>query len=629
MSPDWLPPDLIRAAGWTLVHFLWQGAFIAGLLALALRASAKAQTRHDLSFLALIAMAAAPVATFLVIRADAPLMVVVPADPGEGQALASWHAAVVGLWAAGVAILAARMAGGLWLVEKLRRESIALSDAWLERCRDLHARLPTVLPVAFRQSRQIAGPMVVGWLRPVVLIPASAFLRLPAEQLEAVILHELAHVRRLDAFANLFQGVVETLLFYHPAVWWVGRRIRIEREHCCDDLAVAVSGDVASFVRALMSIDQPSFSPDMALAAGGGSIRDRAARLLRLEEDAARPALPRLAALVLLMAALGLSIYGARVEASPDPTVPVAPRPQPVTRLGPVTSALNAETIIVAARPSPTSAPAPAEFSVVPQPLPPAPEIRERAPWVSPSAEATRRIATLDRMIASNREILDSSRELLAASKAALASPSAPMTEIERADHQVNIDWLPGAIDLADRLLGLRLENRAAVVQAESARQDLIAGRAFRADVARTDAYWAEMDKKTLALANERLGYLMRMADARKAATGEDVGSAARASLMAGGALRLAAGETREAGAAYAEARQQAEDGTLAPEAVGQAADALRGAQRALVNRVEGAAAASNGFESDLVRRYRERAARAQPPTSPADAAIEPQPAAR
>jgi HEAT repeat protein len=123
--------------------------------------------------------------------------------------------------------------------------------------------------------------MVVGWLRPVILLPASALTGLTPQQLEAIIAHELAHIRRHDYLINLLQAVIETLLFYHPAVWWVSRQIRQEREHCCDDLAVAVCGDSLTYARALLEMEQlRAAGPQLAMAVNGGSLMNRIQRLV-------------------------------------------------------------------------------------------------------------------------------------------------------------------------------------------------------------------------------------------------------------------------------------------------------------------------------------------------------------
>jgi hypothetical protein len=122
----------------------------------------------------------------------------------------------------------------------------------------------------------------MGWIRPVVLLPVRALIGLSGEQLEAVIAHELAHIRRLDSFVNLFQIAAETLLFYHPAVWWVSQRIRAEREHCCDDEAISVCGDAVNYARALTLMEEWRAAPALMMAANRSPLAERVIRLLGL-----------------------------------------------------------------------------------------------------------------------------------------------------------------------------------------------------------------------------------------------------------------------------------------------------------------------------------------------------------
>src|SRR5207247_9522060 len=136
-------------------------------------------------------------------------------------------------------------------------------------------------PVRILESALVQVPTVIGWMRPVVLIPASALAGLTPRQLEAVIAHELAHIRRYDYLVNLLQTAVEILLFYHPAVWWVSREIRQEREHCCDDVAVEVCGDALTYARALAEIEAlRNIRPQLAMAADGGSLLARIERII-------------------------------------------------------------------------------------------------------------------------------------------------------------------------------------------------------------------------------------------------------------------------------------------------------------------------------------------------------------
>ena len=126
-------------------------------------------------------------------------------------------------------------------------------------------------------------PTVVGWLRPAILLPIAALAALSPSQVEAILAHELAHIRRHDYAVNVLQTLAETLLFYHPAVWWLSKRIRVEREHCCDDVAIAICGDPVGYAQALAELERwRSASPAMAMAATGGSLLDRVRRILRV-----------------------------------------------------------------------------------------------------------------------------------------------------------------------------------------------------------------------------------------------------------------------------------------------------------------------------------------------------------
>src|SRR6185437_5015097 len=146
-------------------------------------------------------------------------------------------------------------------------------------------------------------PAVMGWFRPVVLIPVTALTGLSPDQLEAVIVHELAHIKRLDCFVNLFQIAAETVLFYHPAVWWVSKAVRTERENCCDDIAVSVCGNPGGYARALAIMEGWRATPALVVAANSGSLRSRVGRLLGAETITRSISRGGLAAVGLLCAA--------------------------------------------------------------------------------------------------------------------------------------------------------------------------------------------------------------------------------------------------------------------------------------------------------------------------------------
>jgi uncharacterized protein (TIGR03435 family) len=299
----------VERLGWTLVHFLWQGLSIAVLYAAARRGVAHASsphTRYLLACAALAAMMAAPLATWGLMRPsdaspDAAYRIrsTPPAPSAAGiDSTATLPASVratvscmrpvqflpwvVMVWLAGAMVFWVRLAGG-WVVAA-RMRSVLVRRAppeWQEILRNLGARIGLSRPVRLLVSALVQVPTVVGCLRPVVLVPVGALAGLPAEHLEALLLHELAHIRRHDYLFNILQSVAEALLFYHPAVWWVSGHIRTERELCCDDVAVSVSGDSLTVARALAQLE--SYRPahlSAAVAANGGSLSGRIARLL-------------------------------------------------------------------------------------------------------------------------------------------------------------------------------------------------------------------------------------------------------------------------------------------------------------------------------------------------------------
>jgi len=294
----------VERLGWTLVHFLWQGVGISALYAIArwVTRSSSPNTRYILACVALGAMAAAPLVTWNLLRPSEPapvaahlagrvasaapaVIITLPAsvsatisDASAGQFF-SW---VVVIWLAGAMAFWVRLMGG-WAVAARMRSTLVrpAPPEWRRVLGELGARIGLSRPVRLLVSALVEVPTVVGWLRPVVLVPVGALAGLPAEHMEALLIHELAHIRRHDYLVNMLQSVAEALLFYHPAVWWVSGHIRAERELCCDDVAARASGDVLTYARALAALEsrRPAHL-NSALAANGGSLAGRIARLL-------------------------------------------------------------------------------------------------------------------------------------------------------------------------------------------------------------------------------------------------------------------------------------------------------------------------------------------------------------
>src|SRR6266700_3851312 len=302
---NWISPEVLRTLGWTLLHFLWQGAGLAALFAVAAAVCRRASVRYAVAVSALVLMMISPVVTFTWLHETNP------AGQTGAQGASTWAGTstqnatalsgsrapvaasrteqpmamlwLVEAWFLGVLLLSLRTAGGLLLIERMRRKEIKPVGAELyERCLALQRRMGLDRVIRYCECHRLDAPAVLGWFRPVVLLPVRALTGLTEEQIEAVIAHELAHIRRFDCFVNLFQIAAETLLFYHPAVWWVSQRIRAERENCCDDEAISICGDAVNYARALTLMEEWRTAPALMMAANRSPLAERVVRLLGL-----------------------------------------------------------------------------------------------------------------------------------------------------------------------------------------------------------------------------------------------------------------------------------------------------------------------------------------------------------
>src|SRR5581483_1806457 len=228
------------------------------------------------------------------------------ADTPRLSWLARVQAWALPVWSVGVLLLSVRLVYGCARTAALRRRSDPAETPLVELVGRLAARMQIDRPVRLLTSALVEGPGVVGWLRPAILLPPAALMGLTPDQLEAILAHELAHVRRHDWLVNLLQAIAETLLFYHPVVWWTSRQIRLERELCCDDLAVAACGDAPTYAGALAALEERRIgAPRLAVGAAGGSLLPRIQRLLGAPTaDQPQPAIALAAAAAALAAAL-------------------------------------------------------------------------------------------------------------------------------------------------------------------------------------------------------------------------------------------------------------------------------------------------------------------------------------
>ena len=374
---SWLSADVMHALGWALIHSLWQCLALAALTAVLMAFSRRPSVRYLIATAALVMMLAAPAATFFIlVKQASPVHALLPPSaappffaasaaaqnlgiaPGAAMGFTRQAAAIalahpssflspdllppgilpwlVGAWLCGVALLSLRLAGAFLLLEYKRpRQFNAPAANILAIARELQRQLGLTRAVRYLECSWLQAPAVIGWIRPIVLLPVQALTGLSETQLRAVIAHELAHIRRLDAFVNLLQILVETLLFYHPAIWWLNRRIRAERELACDEIAVGLTGDRIAYARALTLMAEWEKAPELVMAANRGPLSRRILHILgRAPFGAGRRTLGVTGSILFLAAALGgaNALFGiaapippAQAKANPEPVLPAVP----------------------------------------------------------------------------------------------------------------------------------------------------------------------------------------------------------------------------------------------------------------------------------------------------------------
>jgi len=363
------------AAAGALVAFVWQGAIIGAVtaIALVLLRRRSAHLRYQIACAGLAALCAAPVATgFFTFDPDRAIV------PRTGPTAVRDHVdaaaraddtipigesnqssrpttltravewlntrlpALLLVWAAGVFVFALRLGRGWMNVAHLRREARPLAGhAVAASAVRIARRLGVRRSVRLLSSARVLVPAVIGWIRPAILLPAAVVAGMPAAHLDAILAHELAHIRRSDFLVNVLQSAAEVLLFYHPAVWWVSRQIRVERELCADDLAVAVSGDRVTYAAALTSLESLRAEPLAIAMVSGDDLLTRVRRLLEPDVAANLGLRPRIsggfamtvAMMLLLFALTGTETGGSAASSATAivATAPAATAPSPAT----------------------------------------------------------------------------------------------------------------------------------------------------------------------------------------------------------------------------------------------------------------------------------------------------------
>lgn len=333
---DLLPNLILQRLGLTIFHALWELAFVglvawAGLCFLRRRS---ARSRYLWACLCFLAMAILPMATFgwlwgfhqTVQGALVDGGVILPSLTIRGGGMAFMNAVRTSApwlalaWGAGATAMLLRFGGGmLWLERTYLAQASPAPKALATTCGRLAQALKLSRPVRILTSQRAETPLVLGWLRPIVLVPTSALLHLSPEAMEAVLAHELAHIHRGDYLINLLQSLVESFLFFHPAVWYLSRQIRELREYCCDDVAAILCGDPMILAEGLSALERLRWSSqsysEPALAAAKGPLMHRIFRLMR-PQDVPMPSFRGLALLLVGATFLGAATFAVQQESS-------------------------------------------------------------------------------------------------------------------------------------------------------------------------------------------------------------------------------------------------------------------------------------------------------------------------
>ena len=359
-------PLLLRI-GWTLVHTLWLGCAAGLLLGAALLAIPRhhARARYAALCIALGAITLTPAVLFPLVH-PSPEQSTVSATAAESTTIAApattaalatsqaqdvdqamypayqrialaqaaqaspWQRWInratrgasavlpwaVLVWLAGATLLSIRELGGYVACHRLRRVQVSPAPATLsEEVARLVTMLAVRVPVRVLESMRVKVPCVVGWLRPVLLMPVGLASGLSVQQIESIIVHELAHIRRYDFLVNLLQAVAESLLFFHPLVWVISRRIRLEREHCCDEAVIAWGANPDEYAHSLLELVRLSRSGTPLVVSAADGWRSVRARVARLMGDARPPEHGRWPlAMVVMAAVIGAVVLSARAE---------------------------------------------------------------------------------------------------------------------------------------------------------------------------------------------------------------------------------------------------------------------------------------------------------------------------
>lgn len=332
---QFISEDIIYALGWTVMHSLWQAFAIAIILAAVLHLFRRhsAKSRYEASAFALFLVLVSAVSTFiwyfdaagqnLAFISQSIITGEVTISAAEPDVLSSFTQTcidyfnthlplIVTIWLVGVAFFVLRLMGGLAYVQRLKHyRTSPLPKEWEDRLLQVTRKVPVKKSIKIMESAAVKVPMVIGYLKPFILLPVGAINQLAAEEVEAIIAHEVAHIYRNDFLMNIFISFIEVFFYYNPAVWWISGNIRLERENCCDDIAIKVCGNSLSYAKALVRLQElNAYTPSFAMPFSGrrNQLLHRIQRILNQPQNRNNILERLMATLFLLFAVVFMSV---------------------------------------------------------------------------------------------------------------------------------------------------------------------------------------------------------------------------------------------------------------------------------------------------------------------------------
>ena len=289
-----LSRHLVNAMGWTVLHSLWQGTIIALILALVFFALQRktARLRYRIAFGALLLLFVSSLTTFFLLydpqgSGQQPTRLVLLGDVRMvveksnyfqqmmtrfGNYFDAHLPVIVTVWLVGVFFFLIRLLGGMAYVRRMRvYGSIPAPDPWQQRVSRLAETLQLNKVIGLAESSLTKAPLMIGFFKPLILLPVGTINHLSADEVEAILAHELAHIARQDYIFNIMQSLIEIIYYYHPAAWWISAVIRTEREHCCDDTAIRLCSNPLTYAKALLHVQELQHyrTPVLAMAFSG------------------------------------------------------------------------------------------------------------------------------------------------------------------------------------------------------------------------------------------------------------------------------------------------------------------------------------------------------------------------